>query len=137
MRYVYGLQGTPYCALCQHCAVDNVASDVIHILGGCLRDEKLRKVHCLRHDQTVENCFESVTVTRGNKGAAKVLHDIGKYQDMDDNRKHTLPQYEYLHSERIADRRAVRRPVLIVIIYRLRGDRELYRAGVCPIGQGG
>ena len=51
---------------------DNVVSDVTHILGGC-PSEKFRKIHCLRHDQTVERIFESIT--RGNKGAAKVLHD--------------------------------------------------------------
>eukprot|EP00959_Pyramimonas_sp_CCMP1952_P449641 9414993-Pyramimonas_sp.AAC.2 len=39
----------------------------------------------------------------------------------DNNRKHTLPQY--LHSERIADKIAVRRPA-IVLVYRLRSDRD-------------
>eukprot|EP00959_Pyramimonas_sp_CCMP1952_P301544 6309025-Pyramimonas_sp.AAC.1 len=108
---------------------DNVVSDVTHILGGC-PSEKFRKIHCLRHDQTVERIFESIT--RGNKGAAKVLHDTGKYQDMDDTRKHTLPQY--LHREWITDKRAVRRPD-IVLIYRLRGNRELPPEFV-PLGKG-
>eukprot|EP00959_Pyramimonas_sp_CCMP1952_P196709 4113266-Pyramimonas_sp.AAC.1 len=48
------------------------------------------------------------------------------------NRKHTLPQY--LHSERIADRRAVRRSD-IVLIYRSRGDRESPPTFV-PLGKG-
>ena len=92
LRYAYGLQQTPYCTLCQHEGRDNVVS-VTHILGGC-PSETLRKLHCTRHDQTVDRVFDSIV--RGNKGAVTVLHDTGKYQDMDDNRKHTLPQY--LHS---------------------------------------
>eukprot|EP00959_Pyramimonas_sp_CCMP1952_P161215 3371193-Pyramimonas_sp.AAC.1 len=51
---------------------------------------------------------------------------------MDDNRKHTLPQY--LHSKQIADRRAVKRPD-IVLIFRVRGDRRLPKAHV-PLGKG-
>eukprot|EP00959_Pyramimonas_sp_CCMP1952_P379192 7943110-Pyramimonas_sp.AAC.1 len=74
--------------LCQHNGRDNVVSgDVTHILGGCPWSEKLRKIHCRRQDQIVERIFASIS--RGNKGAVKVLHDTGNYQDMDDNRKHT------------------------------------------------
>ena len=51
---------------------------------------------------------------------------------MDDNRKHTLPQY--LHSRHIIDKRAVRRPD-IVLIFRVRGDRKLPEAFV-PLGKG-
>eukprot|EP00959_Pyramimonas_sp_CCMP1952_P273397 5714601-Pyramimonas_sp.AAC.1 len=51
---------------------------------------------------------------------------------MDDNKKHTLPQY--LHSKHITDRRAVRRPD-IVLIFRVRGDRRLPEAYV-PLGKG-
>ena len=129
LRYTYGLQQTPYCTLCQHEGRDNVVSDVTHILGGC-PSEALRKLHCIRHDQTVDRVFDSIV--RGNKGAVTVLHDTGKYQDMDANRKHTLPQY--LHSRRIVDKRAVRRPD-IVLIFRVRGDRQLPEAFV-PLGKG-
>eukprot|EP00976_Prorocentrum_cordatum_P118225 1196431-Prorocentrum_minimum.AAC.2 len=48
------------------------------------------------------------------------------------NETHVAPIY--LHSERIADKRAVRRPD-IVLIYRLRGDRELPPAFI-PLGKG-
>ena len=129
LRYTYGLQQTPYCTLCQHEGRDNVVSDVTHILGGC-PSEALRKLHCIRHDQTVDRVFDSIV--SGNKGAVTVLHDTGKYQDMDANRKHTLPQY--LHSRRIVDKRAVRRPY-IVLIFRVRGDRQLPEAFV-PLGKG-
>ena len=62
-----------------------------------------------------------------------MLHDTGKYQDMDDNRnKHPLPQY--LHSKQITDRRAVRRPD-IVLIFRIRGDKKLPEV-VVPLGKG-
>ena len=104
-----------YCTLCQHEGRENVVSDVTHILGGCPSDT-LRKLHCIRHDQTVDRVFNSIV--RGNRGAATVLHDTGKYQDMDDNRKHTLPQY--LRSK--TDYGRVRRPD-IVLIFRIRGDK--------------
>ena len=51
---------------------------------------------------------------------------------MDDNRKHTLPQY--LHSRHIIDKRAVRRPD-IVLIFRVRGDRKLPKAFVPGLGE--
>eukprot|EP00976_Prorocentrum_cordatum_P093020 1189198-Prorocentrum_minimum.AAC.1 len=72
-----------YCTLCQHEGRENVVSDVTHILGGC-PSGTLRKLHCIRHDQTVDRVFDSIV--RGHRGAVTVLHDTGKYQDMDDNR---------------------------------------------------
>ena len=90
MRYAYGLHS--YCSLCQHEGRDDIVSDVTtHILGGC-PSEQLRRIHCMRHDKAVDNrVYDSIT--RGNKGAIMVLRDTGKYHSMDDNRKHTLPQY--------------------------------------------
>eukprot|EP00959_Pyramimonas_sp_CCMP1952_P109697 2294552-Pyramimonas_sp.AAC.1 len=67
----FGLQQAPYCTLCQHEGRENVVSDVTHILGGC-PSETLRKLHCIRHDQTVERVFSSIM--RGNRGAVTVLH---------------------------------------------------------------
>ena len=61
-----------------------------------------------------------------------MLNDTGKYQDMDDNRKHTLPQY--LRCKQLTDRRAVRRPD-IVLIFRIRGDKKLPEAFV-PMAKG-
>lgn len=39
-----------------------------------------------------------------------MIRDTGKYEEMDENRKHTLPQY--LYREPVGDRRSMRRPDL-------------------------
>eukprot|EP00959_Pyramimonas_sp_CCMP1952_P449914 9420518-Pyramimonas_sp.AAC.1 len=127
-RYAFGLQQTPYCSLCQHEGRDNIVSEIAHILGGC-PSERLRKVHCLRHDKAVERIYASITW--GNKGAVMALHDTGKYQSMDDNRKHTLLQY--LHRELIKDKRTIKRPD-IVLIFRLTGGK--LPPSFVPLGKG-
>eukprot|EP00959_Pyramimonas_sp_CCMP1952_P031343 657272-Pyramimonas_sp.AAC.2 len=102
-----------------------IMSDVTESGGRGCPSKTLRKLHCIRHDQTVDRVFYSIV--RGNRGAVTVLQDTGKYQDMDDNRtKHTLPQY--LQSRQIMDRRAVRRPDIVLLIVRVRGDKKLPEA---------
>ena len=94
-------------------------SDITHTLGGCPYRE-LRKIHCQRHDEAVEAIYKAVRT--GYKGSATVIRDTGKYEEMDENRKHTLPQY--LYREPVGDRRSMRRPDLVVIL-RVRGDKQL------------
>eukprot|EP00976_Prorocentrum_cordatum_P097040 1190835-Prorocentrum_minimum.AAC.1 len=84
--HMYGLQQAPqHCTLCQHEeGRENVVSDVIHTYWRGARVRRLES--CIvydMHDQTVDRVFNSVM--KGNRGAATVLHDTGKYQDMDDN----------------------------------------------------
>ena len=112
MRYAHGLQQAPYCTLCQHEGRENVVSDVTHILGGC-PSETLRKLHCIRHDQTVDRVFDSIV--RGNRGAATgyMIQANIRIWMTTGNTRYLLPQY--LHSRQIIDRRAVRRPDIVLI----------------------
>ena len=46
-----------------------------------------------RHDEAVEAVYGAIRA--GYKGSTMVLRDTGKYEEMDENRKQTLPQYLY------------------------------------------
>ena len=116
------MQDTPYCRLCLSVGSGHFVSNITHTLGGCPHRE-MRRVHRTARD-TMKRCVEAIfeAIRPGCKGSATVIRDTGKYEEMDENMKQTLPQY--LYSEPVGDRRSMKRPDLVVI-FRVRGDKQL------------
>ena len=119
-RYMYGLQGTPYCDLCGTDGHGRCVSDTAHILGGCPH-ECLRGLHCRRHDEAVHMVYQELA--SGYKGSVRIIRDKGRHEAASAEDRKTMPGY--LFPGGIVDARAVKRPD-IVVIHRVPGH------GVAP-----
>ena len=87
----------PFCDLCIHADRGKVVGNVTHTLGAC-PEGKLRILTCQRHDTAVR--IIHTAIDDGNKGALKILTDLGKFQqhqqlqqDQTEYTRQTLPTY--------------------------------------------